>query len=162
MPRLTRRQFIPRPVEAVFPFFADAMNLEAITPPFLHFKILTPTPFTIAPGSLIDYRLRLFGVPIYWRTRIETFEPNRRFTDLQLRGPYRRWHHLHEFTPVDGGTLMTDCVDYELPFGPLGALAHPLFVRRTLEKIFDFRRDQVGNLLGEPTPDQARAFASAG
>ncbi len=146
--RLVRRQLIPRHVAETFAFFADAANLEAITPPFLRFRILTPAPIVIQPGTLIDYRLRLFGWPIAWQTLIETCEPNRLFTDTQLRGPYRRWHHLHEFTPVEGGTLMTDCVEYELPCGTLGALAHALFVRRTLERIFDYRRNQVAKLLG--------------
>jgi ligand-binding SRPBCC domain-containing protein len=154
MPRLVRRQFIARPVDEVFAFFAEAGNLEAITPAFLHFRITTPTPIEMAPGTLIDYRLRLFGCPFSWRTRIETFEPTRRFTDVQLRGPYRRWHHLHEFSEVDGGTMMVDCVEYELPLGPLGGLAHALFVRRTLERIFDYRRDRVEKLLSaaEPAP----------
>ncbi len=157
--RLVRRQFVPRSVEETFAFFSNALNLEAITPAFLQFKILSPEPINLAPGALIDYRLRLLGVTMYWQTRIETFEPNRRFTDTQLRGPYRRWHHLHEFTPVEGGTLMTDCVDYELLLGPLGGLAHLLFVRRSLRQIFDYRRAKVAELLGEPSPEQAKAFA---
>lgn len=146
--RLVRRQFIPRSVPDVFAFFADAMNLEAITPTFVHFRILTPAPIALRPGLLIDYRLRLFGVPFSWQSLIETFEPGRRFTDSQVRGPYRRWHHLHEFTPVDGGTLMSDCVEYELPLGALGTLAHALFVERSLRRIFDYRRDRIAMLLG--------------
>lgn len=161
MPRLIRRQFLPRPIDEVFAFFADARNLESITPGFLHFRILTPMPIAMAPGALIDYRLRLFGWPIAWRTRIETFEPLRRFTDVQLRGPYRRWHHLHEFTPVDGGTLMVDCVEYEIPYGALGALAHVAFVRRTLERIFDYRRDQVARLLGAGETEREGVGAGA-
>jgi hypothetical protein len=151
--RLVRRQLIPCSAAEAFAFFSDATNLEAITPPFLRFQILTPAPILIQPGTLIDYRLRLFGMPITWQTLIDTFEPNRRFTDTQLRGPYRRWHHLHEFTPVDGGTLMTDCVEYELSCGALGALAHALVVRRTLERIFDYRRDKVAELLGATGKD---------
>lgn len=151
--RLVRRQFIPRGVEETFAFFSDAMNLEAITPAFLEFKILTPAPIILRPGTVIDYRLKIVRVPVRWRSTIDTFEPNRRFTDTQLRGPYRRWHHLHEFTPVDGGTLMTDCVEYELPCGALGSLAHALVVRRTLERIFDYRRDKVAELLGATGKD---------
>jgi ligand-binding SRPBCC domain-containing protein len=141
--RLERTQFLPQPRARVFAFFAEAGNLEQITPPFLHFRILTPPPLRIQAGTLIDYRLRLFGIPVSWRTRIEVFEPPVRFTDLQLAGPYRRWHHLHEFSAVSGGTLMRDIVDYELPLGPLGAIARALFVGRTLERIFDYRGESV-------------------
>lgn len=141
MPRLVREQFFPRPRAEIFRFFSDASNLARITPDFLHFAILTPPPLEVRAGTRIDYRLRLFGIPFRWRTRIETFEPPDRFSDLQERGPYRKWHHLHEFEAKDDGTLMRDTVDYELPFGPLGAIAHRLFVRRSIERIFDYRRD---------------------
>ncbi|MDZ4780112.1 MAG: SRPBCC family protein [Planctomycetia bacterium] len=159
--RLVRRQFIPRSVEETFAFFSDAMNLEAITPAFLKFKILTPAPILLQRGTVIDYRLKIMHVPVRWQSIIETFEPNRRFTDTQLRGPYRRWHHLHEFTPVEGGTLMTDCVDYEVPLGPLGSLAHVLFVNRSLQQIFDYRQTKVIELLGEPSLEQTQAYANA-
>ncbi len=100
MPRtytLERTQLIPRPLREVFPFFSEANNLEAITPAFLQFKILTPGPIALQAGTLIDYRIRFLGIPMYWRTRIETFDPPVRFTDTQVRGPYRLWHHTHEF-----------------------------------------------------------------
>jgi len=141
VPRLLREQFFARPRTELFGFFADASNLARITPDFLHFTILTPLPIEIRAGALIDYRLRLFGVPFRWRTLIESFEPPERFTDIQARGPYRRWHHLHEFEERDGGTLMRDTVDYALPLGPLGAAAHALFVRRSVVRIFDHRRE---------------------
>jgi hypothetical protein len=141
--RLERAQLVPRPLTEVFAFFADAANLEAITPPTLRFEILTPRPIPMRPGTLIDYRLRLFGVPFGWRTRIETFEPEVGFTDVQVRGPYRRWHHRHDFFATRDGTLVVDTVDYALPLGPLGALAHALFVRRTLDGIFTFRRAAI-------------------
>lgn len=145
--QLQRRQFIPRPLSEVFPFFADAANLEIITPPWLHFRILTPHPIVMEPGTLIDYRIVLSGVPLKWRTRIETFEPPYRFTDVQLRGPYRLWRHTHEFHEHEGGTLMLDRVDYQLPLGPLGSLAHRLFVQRQLRQIFDFRYETIERLL---------------
>ena len=145
---LEREQFIPRPLTEVFPFFADAGNLEAITPAFLSFQILTPRPIPMESGTLIDYQIRLFGVPLQWRTRIEEFEPTRRFVDVQLRGPYKLWHHIHEFREVSGGTLMTDRVQYQLYLGPLGWLAHALWVRRTLVQIFDYRRETIERLLG--------------
>lgn len=147
---LERVQLIPRPRSEVFAFFSDATNLERITPPFLRFRIVTPTPIDIREGTLIDYRLRLFGVPFAWRTRIDVFEPERRFIDTQLRGPYSIWRHLHEFEEVDSGraTRMRDRVDYAVPLGPLGDVARALFVRRTVERIFDYRAATIAESLG--------------
>lgn len=149
---LERTQLIPRPLSEVFPFFSDAKNLEAITPAFLQFKILTPGPIPMQAGTLIDYRIRLLGMPMFWRTKIETFEPPLRFSDTQVRGPYRLWHHTHEFLETADGTLMTDHVRYQMPFGPLGTLVHALWTRRTLERIFDYRFQKVAELLGERVP----------
>jgi ligand-binding SRPBCC domain-containing protein len=150
--QLNREQFIPRPLAEVFPFFADAGNLEAITPAFLNFRILTLRPIPMHPGALIDYQIKLFGLPLKWRTRIEEFEPPHRFVDVQLRGPYKLWHHTHEFREADGGTLMTDRVRYQLYLGPLGRLAHVLWVQRTLLRIFDHRRQTIERLLCGETP----------
>lgn len=140
---LERVQIIPKPRAEVFAFFSDARNLERMTPPFLNFRIVTPTPIDMHEGTLIDYRIRMFGVPMKWRTRIDVYEPGVRFVDRQLSGPYRVWIHTHEFSDVDGGraTKMIDRVEYEVPFGPLGGIARALFVGRTLERIFDHRRD---------------------
>ena len=143
---LERTQLIPRPREEVFAFFADAHNLERITPPSLRFRILTPDPIVLGPGALIDYRLSLFGVPFGWRTLIEAYQPAVRFVDMQVRGPYRRWHHTHTFEDAPGGTLMRDRVEYELPLGPLGRLAQALLVRRQLRAIFDHRREVIARL----------------
>ena len=140
---LVREQLVARPRGEVFSFFSDAANLERITPPFLRFRITTPQPLAITTGSLIDYRLSLFGVPFRWRTLIESFEPERRFIDRQLKGPYSLWRHTHEFEDAAGGTLMIDRVEYVVPFGPLGALARALFVRRMLDGIFDFRASTI-------------------
>lgn len=140
---LERDQFIARPRREVFAFFSDAMNLERITPPFVNFKILTPAPIPMHAGTLIDYRIRLFGVPMTWRTRISAYEPEERFADTQERGPYRLWEHTHTFQEVPGGTQMHDRVVYELPMGPLGSIAHAAFVKRTLGKIFDYRREAI-------------------
>jgi ligand-binding SRPBCC domain-containing protein len=145
---LERTQLIPRPLREVFPFFSDAKNLEAITPPFLQFKILTPGPIPMQARTLIDYRIRLLGFPMFWRTKIETFEPPLRFSDTQVRGPYRLWHHTHEFVETPEGILMTDLVRYQMPFGPLGTLVHAVWTRRTLERIFDYRFQKVDELLG--------------
>ena len=141
---LDRSQRLPGAPEDVFPFFADALNLERITPPWLAFRVTTPGTIEMGPGTLIEYRLRLHRVPVRWLTRIEVWEPPLRFVDAQLRGPYRTWRHEHRFEPTaDGGTLMRDRVEYELPLGPLGGLAHALLVRRDLERIFDHRRAAV-------------------
>ena len=141
---LRREQRLPGTPAEVFPFFADAGNLEAITPPWLGFRVVTPRPIEMREGALIEYRLRLHGLPISWLTRIEEWVPGERFVDVQLSGPYRLWHHTHEFRPLPGGgTLMTDTVRYALPFGPLGCLAHRVLVRRDLERIFDFRERAV-------------------
>ena len=141
---LRREQRLPGTPAEVFPFFGGAGNLEAITPPWLCFAIVPPRPLDIGVGTLIEYRLRLHGIPISWLTRIEEWVPGERFVDQQLRGPYALWHHTHEFEP-DGedGTLMRDTVRYALPLGPVGALAHRALVRRDLAAIFDFRQRAV-------------------
>ncbi len=146
---LEREQFVARPVPEVFEFFSRAANLERITPGWLQFALdePEPEPEQIRAGTLISYHLRVHGVPVRWVSRIEEWEPGRQFVDLQLKGPYRRWHHRHRFDAVDGGTRVTDRVDYELPLGPLGELAWRLFVRRDLERIFDHRRRAVAELL---------------
>lgn len=138
---------IPRP--RVFGFFADAANLEAITPPELRFRITTPLPIAMKQDTIIDYRLSLRGIPFRWRTRIAVWEPPHRFVDLQERGPYTLWEHTHTFTDAaDGGTLVRDRVRYRLPFGPLGDLALPL-VRRDLTRIFGYREVRVRHLLND-------------
>ena len=135
-PTLVRTQRLPGTPEQVFPFFADAANLEAITPPWLGFRIVTPQPIEMREGALIEYRLRLRGIPLRWHTRIDEWEPGVRFVDRQLSGPYRLWHHTHEFE-ADGPdhTLMRDIVRWE---APLHRLSAPL-VRRDIARIFDFR-----------------------
>ena len=141
---LEREQRIAAPPAEVFPFFEYAYNLEAITPPFLGFRVVTPRPIDMRAGALIEYRLRLHGVPVRWRTRIEAFDPPHAFVDAQISGPYRLWHHTHVFEPDGrGGTIMRDRVRYALPLGPFGATAHLLFVKRDLQRIFDFRQQTV-------------------
>ena len=147
---LRRTQELDGTPREVFPFFADAFNLEALTPPLLRFRVVTPGPIAMQAGTLIQYRLRLRGVPVTWKTLIQEWTPDQRFVDTQLSGPYALWHHTHEFGPLPGGrTLMTDTVRYAVGLGPLGALAHRVLVRRDVEAIFDYRRDALGPLLAE-------------
>lgn len=145
---LEREQLVPRPRSEVFRFFGDAANLETLTPGFLRFRILSPQPIAMGSGALIDYRLQLFGVPFRWRTRIEEWQPEERFVDQQLRGPYRRWWHVHTFDERPGGTLVRDRVEYELPLGPLGGIARRLFVARQLDTIFAYRRQVIARVFG--------------
>jgi ligand-binding SRPBCC domain-containing protein len=135
------------PVERAFDFYADTHNLEPMTPPWLHFRLTTPGPVKMQPGALLDYRLRLHGVPVRWTTRIETWEPAVGFIDTQVKGPYSLWEHTHRFEKDgDGASVIHDRVRYALPLGPLGALAHRLFVRGDLERIFDYRREAFERL----------------
>jgi ligand-binding SRPBCC domain-containing protein len=144
---LERQQRIERPLAEVFPFYADAGNLERITPPWLGFEVTTPRPIEMRAGTLISYRLGLHGVPVRWRTRIEVWDPPHRFVDAQLSGPYALWHHTHTFRADGEATVLGDRVRYAIGFGPLGELARTLFVRRDLERIFDYRREAVAELL---------------
>lgn len=138
-----KETWLPRPLEDVFPFFADAANLQAITPPWLSFRALTPGEIAMRPGTLIDYTLRVHGVPIRWQSQITVWEPPWRFVDEQRRGPYRLWIHEHCFLEKDGGTLAVDEVRYAFPGG---ALVNALFVARDIEKIFEFRTKTLKEL----------------
>ncbi len=144
--QIKRQQTIFRPRSEVFKFFADARNLERITPKELNFQIITPHPIDIANGTLIDYRLKLRGFPITWKTEITQWNPPFDFVDTALKSPYRQWIHLHTFEEGPGGeTIMTDLVRYRLPLEPLGDIAHFL-VRRELENIFDYRFKAVAEI----------------
>ena len=135
------------PIDKVFAFFADAENLERITPAELGFQILTPTPFEIRQGTLIDYKLTLHGFPMKWRTKITRWEPPHLFEDTQLSGPYKQWIHQHRFTEIGPGkTLMEDEVRYRLPFEPLGDIANFL-ISRQVANIFEHRNKAVAEFL---------------
>lgn len=151
---LEREQIIPLSRTQTFAFFGDALNLEAITPKFLHFRVLTPPPIEMHAGTLLDYRLSLFGIPFNWRTLIESWSPEDSFVDTQLSGPYKLWHHTHTFESLaPDKTLMRDRVLYRLPFSIFGRLTHALMVKRTLNHIFDYRRDMTARLLTPDNPD---------
>lgn len=136
----TSELWLPQTRDKVFPFFAEARNLEQLTPPFLQFEVLAPAPIAMRGGALIDYQLRVHGFPIRWRTEITEWDPPHRFVDQQLRGPYHMWHHTHTFVERDGGTLCRDEVVYR-PRG--GTLVNWLFVRRDVERIFAYRRERL-------------------
>ena len=146
---LERSQRVEVPLARAFALYADADNLEPLTPPWVHFRLLSPRPIVFGAGTALDYRLRLHGVPFRWQTRIEVWEPPHYFSDTQARGPYRLWEHQHFFEPDgEGATVIRDHLRYALPLGPVGAIADRLFVRRDLERIFEFRRDGIAARLG--------------
>ena len=150
--RLDREQIVNRPLDQTFQFFADPRNLEVLTPAFLRFRFVRQPPATLAAGVILDYRIRLYGVPIHWRTRIDIWEPPARFVDSAIGGPYALWRHSHLFQDAGGGrTLVKDLVEFALPMGPLGTVAYHLFVARSLRRIFDFRTEKLKSLLhGRP------------
>lgn len=141
----TVEQWLPRTPDAVFPFFADAHNLQRLTPPWLHFQVLTPPPIQMRSGTRIDYRLRVHGMPVRWQSEITAWEPPLRFVDEQRRGPYRAWRHEHRFEARDGGTLAIDRVDYAAPGG---ALVEQLLIERDLRAIFAYRQRRLAAVFG--------------
>jgi ligand-binding SRPBCC domain-containing protein len=148
--RLERSQRVGIPIEHAFAFYADTHNLEPMTPPWLHFRLINDGPVTMEAGALLDYTLKLHGVPIRWTTRIETWDPPSGFVDTQLKGPYALWEHTHVFED-DGkdGTVIHDRIRYAVPLGPLGAIAHRLFIRRDLRRIFDYRAEAFSKLVAK-------------
>ena len=154
---LERRQLIQRPRSETFAFFSDTFNLERITPSFLRFRILTPPPIKMEAGAVIEYRLALFGAPVYWRTVIESWDPEESFVDSQIKGPYALWRHTHSFEEKGPRqTLMRDLVEYGIPYGALGRMAHALFVERWLKKIFDYRAAMIARLMEAEDKEEER------
>lgn len=145
---LERQQWVPASLDEVFRFFSEAGNLELLTPQWLRFQILTPLPISMFPGTLINYRLHWHGIPMRWRTEITVWQPPHAFEDVQLKGPYKLWRHIHRFEAVDGGTLILDRVEYLLPFGAVGRMVHAFSVRRNVQSIFEFREQKVEQIFG--------------
>ena len=139
-------QFVPRPLAEVFDFFSKAENLQELTPAFLHFRILSVDPAPVRKGTLIKYSLRWRIFPIRWTTEIIEWEPPNRFVDVQLKGPYKLWHHEHRFVAEGNGTRIIDQVQYQLPFGIFGSIAHSLKVKKDVETIFAYRTEVVRRL----------------
>lgn len=144
---LHREIWVPRPLAEVFEFFSLAQNLERLTPPWLRFTILTPLPVEVKAGAVIQYALRVRGLPLRWLTEIERWNPPFEFVDIQVKGPYKLWRHTHRFSEARGGTTIGDTVNYELPFGILGRVVHRLQVAGDVERIFEYRNQQVRALL---------------
>jgi ligand-binding SRPBCC domain-containing protein len=145
---LERTQVVPRDLPTVFAFFKRPENLEQLTPPWLNFRILSTSDLEVRAGTRIRYRLRLNGIPLTWESLISRYEENVFFVDEQVRGPYHRWVHRHAFREVPGGVEVSDRVEYALPFGPLGRIAHVLVVRRQLDGIFGYRHRVMQEVFG--------------
>jgi ligand-binding SRPBCC domain-containing protein len=145
---LSFAQQVARPLPEVFEFFSRAENLEALTPPWLNFKILDVKPQPVQQGTLINYSLRVHGIPLRWTSEIVEWEQPHRFVDLQLRGPYKLWRHEHRFEARDGGTLIADTINLALPLGALGQLAYKIKVKSDVEEIFAFRKEKIRTLFG--------------
>ena len=145
---LKREHVISKNILDVFDFFSRPENLAKITPPKMKFKILTPTPIEMKEGALIDYTVRVLGIPIRWRTLITKYQPPNIFIDQQLKGPYSLWHHTHTFEKISQNeTLIKDIVVYTIPFGFIGRIVHFLYIKKDLDKIFNFRKDKIADLL---------------
>ena len=153
---LTRTTIVPGDLEGVFAFFKNPRNLEAITPPWLGFRITATSDDVVRSGTRIRYRLRLHGLPMAWESRISEFVEGSHFADEQVTGPYARWHHRHAFRQLADGVEMTDTIEYRLPFGPLGRLVHWLVVRHQLRAIFDYRTAAIMEQFGRPRVTAAR------
>jgi ligand-binding SRPBCC domain-containing protein len=148
--RVHSETLVPRPLDETFAFFSNAHNLDRLTPPWVGFRILTPAPIRMGVGTLIDYQIRIRAIPIRWRTEIIVWEPPHRFVDVQLKGPYRWWHHEHRFEAAPGGTRVIDDVEYR---APLAWLSHPLMVSRDVRRIFDYRTRALAAVFGPAAPD---------
>lgn len=144
--RLSCAQRVPRPVTDVFPFFAAASNLERLTPDFLRFSVERASSESLGEGALIDYRLRLHGIPLRWRTRIDAWTPPWQFVDTQIKGPFRRWHHLHEFEPDGSGTLVKDTVTFDLYLRTLYRTPALGWIESDLRRIFEHRHATIAGI----------------
>lgn len=145
---LYAEQTVAAPIERVFDFFTDLNTLVQLTPPFVRLRILSTETKIWGPGQRLEYEIRPFVLPLRWVSEITEFDPPFRFTDEQVKGPYRRWRHVHHFYPLSTGTLIVDDVTYEIPFGFLGRIVHRIVIRRQLDAIFAFRRMRVERYLG--------------
>lgn len=145
---LTSEILVPKSLEDAFAFFENPRNLALITPPWLSFSMNSPEPVVMKRDAEIDYTIRWLGLPMAWKTLIAEYDPPVRFVDVQSRGPYRSWRHTHSFQSAEGGALISDRVDYDLPFSVLGRIAHRVAVSAQLRQIFRYRQEAIGRILG--------------
>lgn len=141
--KLVKSQFIDTPINEVFSFFEKPENLQEITPPYLNFKIITPSPIKMEEGQVISYKIKLRGIPLTWKSLISLYDPPNSFIDEQIRGPYAIWHHTHTFKEEDGGTMIEDEVKYAIPFSIIGRICNHLFIKNDLNKIFQYRKEKI-------------------
>ena len=146
--RLVAHLWVPVEPDEAFDFYAEPANLERLMPPWIKFRIASTQPISMENGATIEYRLKIHGIPMKWTSEIRDWTPPHRFVDVQLGGPYRYWHHNHQFEAMDGGTLITDEVDYA-PWG--GHLVDRLLVRRDLRQAFRYRHDGLTSIFPGPT-----------
>jgi ligand-binding SRPBCC domain-containing protein len=144
---LESRLWLARPRPQVFAFFADPANLARVSPPRLRLRLLTPVT-ALSAGAVLDFRVSWLGLPLRWRSYVREYDPPHRFVDVQVRGPWARWEHRHQFLEDDGGTWMEDRVTYRLPLGPIGRLLHAVAVRRQIEATWAYRQARIVELLG--------------
>ena len=148
-------QWVPKSVNEIFPFFSNPNHLDEITPPFLEFKTVSKSATELQRGALFEHRLKIHGLRVRWTTRIEDWNPEKSFSDIQLKGPYKAWHHTHRFLPMKGGTLLTDRVLYQIPMGPLGEIVAGWKVRGDLSEIFKYRHKIIAERFGETEKRQS-------
>jgi len=153
-------QWVPHAPEDIWTYFCDEGKLEELTPGFLNFKVLQKSTREIGEGTLLDYHLKVNGIPMGWQSRIESWEPPRRFVDMQVKGPYSYWRHVHEFIPLANGTLMRDVVHYRLPFGWLGSTAAGWKVESKVDQIFSYRSIKIAERFGRRLPTHGPATVS--
>jgi ligand-binding SRPBCC domain-containing protein len=140
MYQLKRTQFVKTDLATCWDFFSSPSNLSKITPKYMGFDVLTEETSVMYEGLMIEYRVRpIFNIPMKWVTEITHVKDQLYFVDEQRKGPYTIWHHEHHFKEVNGGVEMTDIVSYELPFGIIGKIVHPILVKKKLEEIFAYR-----------------------
>ena len=159
--RFATETVLNAPLDEVFEFFSKAENLEQLTPKSLGFQILSPLPIEMKSGALIDYKIKIRGVPVKWKTEITIWEPQRRFVDRQLKGPYAQWIHEHKFAAEGNQTRMWDTVDYALPFGPIGIIVRELFVKGEINRIFQFRQQAINGWLKSRQTSNSKSSLAA-